>query len=354
MVDSLDISNCSESLIQCLPDGIVVVNGKGQVIFLNQSAERITGWRIAEVLGKSVNSVLPLSAGKGQFLEYLSHSAALMPPLSVVNRSGQDVMLAITTTALKVPESDSPYTVLVIRDITAEDAVQKLRSYFLANISHEFRTPLSALKASVELLLDNGVRNFSVDETLELVKSIHFSVTALQTLIDNLLENVSIEAGRFRIRRRPTDLDQIVVDAKALMMPLLERRNQTLILNLPKNLPVANVDPMRLTQVLVNLLSNASKYGPIDQPIELSLSLETNNLLRISVSDRGLGIPEEDKPNIFRRFVRLDENDKAQYGIGLGLSVVKTIVESHSGRVGLDERPGGGSIFWFTIPLQES
>ena len=111
---------------------------------------------------------------------------------------------------------------------------------------------------------------------------------------------------------------------------------------------------MRLTQVLVNLLSNASKYSPIDQPIEISLSLEENNAFKISISDRGPGISSEDKENIFRRFIRRDEKDKAQYGIGLGLAVVKMIVESHGGTVALDDRPGGGSIFWFTIPIQEN
>ena len=136
------------------------------------------------------------------------------------------------------------------------------------------------------------------------------------------------------------------------MKPLLERRNQTLITSLPDGLPRLSVDPMRLTQVLVNLLSNASKYGPIDQPIELALDLRQENTLKISVADRGSGIPAEDKQNIFRRFVRLDEKDNAQYGIGLGLSVVKTIVESHGGAVGLDERQGGGTTFWFTIPLE--
>ena len=137
----------------------------------------------------------------------------------------------------------------MIWDITAEDAAQHLRSYFLANISHEFRTPLSALKASVELLLE-GITEFSLDETLELVKSIHFSVTALQTLIDNLLESVSIEAERFRIRRRPTDLTLMIKEAQILMKPLLERPNQALVIHLPPHLPKVEVNAMRLTSGL--------------------------------------------------------------------------------------------------------
>jgi len=341
----------ADNLIQSLPQGIITIEESGQIVFLNRAAEHITGWTMAEALGKSINQVLPLATAKEQFLEHLTHATAI-PPINAVNRQGRDVTLSITATNLEAANG-AHQTVLVIRDVTTEDAAQRLRTYFLANISHEFRTPLSALKASVELLLE-GVDGFTLNETLELVRSIHFSVTSLQTLVDNLLESVSIEAGRFRIRRRSTDLSVLVTEASTLMKPLLERRNQTLITHLPDQLPQISVDPMRLTQVLVNLLSNASKYGPTDEPIELALVLQQDDTLKISVSDRGSGIPAEDKENIFRRFIRLDEKDNAQYGIGLGLSVVKTIVESHGGTVGLEERPGGGSIFWFTIPLGEA
>ena len=176
----------------------------------NRSAERITGWSTAEAMGKSINEVLPLAAGKGQFLERLS--AATIPPINAMNRDGRDITLAVTTAGLDLPEGTPRRSVLVIRDVTTEDAAQRLRSYFLANISHEFRTPLSALKASVELLLE-GVDSFTLDETLELARSIHFSVSSLQTLVDNLLESVSIEAGRFRIRWRATDIGVLVAEA---------------------------------------------------------------------------------------------------------------------------------------------
>ena len=226
MEDLLKNSGWSEALIQSLPDGIVVISGDGRILFFNLGAERITGWTTTAASGRIINEVLPLAAGNGDILDHLQGSATVIPPLNVLTRAGQDVTLAITTAGFNLPESEGHQIVLVIRDITAEDAAQHLRSYFLANISHEFRTPLSALKASVELLLE-GVTEFSLDETLELVKSIHFSLTALQTLIDNLLESVSIEAGRFRIRRRPTDLDLMIKEAQILMKPLLERRNQT-------------------------------------------------------------------------------------------------------------------------------
>ncbi len=349
MSDPLHAPTWAETLIEALPEGILMLDASGCILSMNRSAERITGWSEPEASGKSVNEILPLGEGKGQIWEHLRPGLAI-PPLNVLNRRGQDMTLAITITTLDTSDASDPQAALLVRDVTSEDAAQRLRSYFLANISHEFRTPLSALKASVELLLD-GVGTFTTDETLELARSIHFSVTSLQTLVDNLLESVSIEAGRFRIRRHPTDLASLVADATALMTPLLERRNQQLITHLPGHLPALSADPMRLTQVLVNLLSNASKYGPTDEPIELSIE-SVEAAVKVSVADRGSGIPLAQRDSLFHRFIRLDEKDTAQYGVGLGLSVVKTIVESHGGAVGLDERPGGGSIFWFTLPLE--
>ena len=341
----------AEDLLQSIQEGIALLDSDGLVTFFNRSAGRITGWDEQAALGKPIEDILHPAVGRGQFLEQLT-STERFPLMNIVNRQGEEITLALTSASLLAPASHPSKIALVFRDVTEEDAAQRLRSYFLANISHEFRTPLSALKASVELLLEE-IEDLSKAETIELVKSLHFSVTGLQTLIDNLLESVSIEAGRFHIRRRPTDLVALAADAHKLMQPLLERRNQQLLMDIPADTPIAEVDPMRLTQVLVNLISNASKYGPMDKPIELQVRPENGSMLRFSVSDHGSGISVEDRENVFRRFIRLDEKDKAQFGVGLGLSVVKTIVESHGGRVGLDVRPGGGSTFWFTLPLRD-
>jgi PAS domain S-box-containing protein len=342
----------ADDLIQSITEGIILLDSDGQVTFFNRSAERIIGWTVEDALGKSIDEILYPEVGKGKFIDHLT-STEKMSLVNIINRRGDEIMLAVTSAHLNSPASLPSKIALVFRDVTEEDAAQRLRSYFLANISHEFRTPLSALKASVELLLEE-IEDLSKAETIELVKSLHFSVTGLQTLIDNLLESVSIEAGRFHIRRRPTDLHDLVADAHQLMQPLLERRNQQLLTDIPADIPIAEVDPMRLTQVLVNLISNASKYGPMDKPIDLQVRPENVSMLRFSVSDQGSGISAVDQENVFRRFIRLDEKDKAQFGVGLGLSVVKTIVESHGGRVGLEERPGGGSIFWFTLPLGDA
>ena len=257
--------------------------------------------------------------------------------------------LEITASRLVDPHDRGAHTALVLRDLTQEESLRHLRSYFLANITHEFRTPLSALNASMELLMTEA--DLSLAEVRELMKPVHLSLLSLQTLIDNLLESSSIEAGRFTIRRRPVALNQVIAAAVQLVQPLLERRGQSLSVSEPAFLPPLIGDPARLTQVLVNLLTNAGKYSPMHTAIRLTVESK-GRALRVSVIDQGPGIPPEDREHIFRRFVRRDDESAEQYGIGLGLHVVKTTVELHGGQVGVDQRPGGGSVFWFDLPIE--
>ncbi len=342
----------SETLVQSIVEGIVTFDAEGRITFFNQGAERITGWSSDEVLGQPLDHVFRLSDGNDEPFMARTPPYGGKRQISVLTHSGRPVTLAVTGARLIPPGRSAVQVALVLRDITEEEAVRHLRSYFMANISHEFRTPLAALNASVELLLDE-IEHLSSAEMRELLNSVHLSVTGLQTLIDNLLESTSIEAGRFSIRRRPTAINEVIVEAVQVMTPLLHRRRQRLVLPDLSPLPLVDGDPTRLTQVLVNLLSNASKYSPMEQEIELNLERVDDRSLRVSVADRGVGIPPAERADLFRRFVRLGDPDGAQYGIGLGLSVVKAIVEEHGGDVGVDERPGGGSIFWFTIPITE-
>ncbi len=337
-----------EALFHSLADGIVTIDEGGRITSFNPAAERITGWEYGQALGRLADQVFALPEGHGVFLEHIPLSGGVHT-IRVLTQEGNEKKLAVSIAPLGVSNQIGTRLALVLRDISDEEAAKELRTYFLANISHEFRTPLAALKASVELLLDE-IQELSREEIVKLLNSIHFSVTGLQTLIDNLLESTSIEAGHFHIRRRPARLERIVSDALQVMQPLLARRHQTLIPTIPDTLPVLRVDPARLTQVLVNLISNASKYSPMQETIELGIEQLNETLFRVWVADRGPGIAPEDRSNLFRSFVRLGSSDDAQYGIGLGLAVVKTIVDEHGGKVGVEARPRGGSLFWFTVP----
>ena len=139
-----------------------------------------------------------------------------------------------------------------------------------------------------------------------------------------------------------------------MMQPLLDKRGQQLVVELPAFVPVVQADPRRVVQVMVNLLSNASKYCPDDSEIAIGVTVEDGRV-RVSVADQGAGIPLEQRTELFRRFSRPGEVEEgAQYGIGLGLSIVKAVVQAHGGQVGVEDRPGGGAVFWFTLQIEDS
>lgn len=337
-----------DTIIQSIGEGIITIDVEGRITSFNQGAAKITGWTSKQALHTHVNEVLVIKGGAANFIDSIS-TIGRKCQVNLETIRGTECVLDIMSTQIITP-GDEVQVALVLRDITEEKASEDLRSYFLGNISHEFRTPLSAINASVELLLEE-IDDFSLSEISELLNSIHLSVTGLQTLIDNLLESASIEAGRFHIRRRSIQFDHVVDESLQVMKPLFDRRRQTLTLNEPAKLPIIDADPTRLAQVLVNLLSNASKYSPIEETIEINLKMKDKHIMRAEVADHGPGISPADREILFQRFVRLGDKDEAHYGIGLGLSVVKTIVEEHGGEVGVEDNPGGGSIFWFTIPI---
>jgi two-component system sensor histidine kinase KdpD len=199
------------------------------------------------------------------------------------------------------------------------------------------------------LLLDQAP-DLSAAELEELLTSLHLGVLGLQTLIDNLLESASIEAGHFSVYPRPSSLSDIIAAAIHTMQPLLDKREQRLVVELPTSILTVRVDPRRTVQVLVNLLSNASKYSPDDTEIKVGATRQ-GAWVRVTVADTGPGVPPELRDDLFRRFVRPDLNhDTAQVGAGLGLSVVKAVIEAQGGKVGVDDGQDGGSVFWFTVP----
>jgi len=282
----------------------------------------------------------------------------LRQKITVVLAEGRPRTLDVTGARLLPPEAGHARVALVFRDVSEEEAIHHLLGHFLANVAHEFRTPLSALAASIELLRDQAspdagatAPDLSAAELQELLTSLHLGIIGLQTLVDNLLEGASIEVGRFRVYPRPTDLGRIVAEAAQLMQPLLEKRGQHLTLRLPLPLPAVRADMRRTERALINLLSNACKYGPDGSEVVVGAAVD-GGWVRVTVADQGPGVPPELWQDLFRRFRRSDpDNGEAQYGVGLGLSVVRAVIEAQGGAVGVENRAGGGAIFWFTVPV---
>lgn len=347
--DPANLISWLDELAPAFHEGIVLISPTDSIVYFSVGAERITGWSQSDILGNSIYEFF-------RFAENVNTSnrepatSAKSYRAEVQHRDGFPVPVIYSLLNPPAQKPQAAFSMIVFQDAREEDAAKKLRATFIASITHEFRTPLSSLNASVEFLLEE-IKNLSRSEIETLLTSVHLSVIGLQTLIDNLLESLQIEAGRFNIYPRTSDLEKIIVEAARVISPLISRRKQTLKITLSAELPQVQCDPSRITQVLVNLLSNASKFGPTQQEIRLEAEPLNTKWIRVTVTDRGPGIPKQERGKIFQQYYRLGAKSNAQDGVGLGLWVVRVIIEQHGGTVGVDGLSPNGSKFWFTIPV---
>ncbi|MFZ0532271.1 MAG: ATP-binding protein [Anaerolineales bacterium] len=344
----------AERLLSLVPKGVIALDENDRITFFNPDAEEILGYSSRNVERLHYTHIFPPAPGETATVGEMLHKPSDGPVaqrLNVLDAQGKQLLLYVTIS----PLDNNPLSgygserVVVIRDVTEEEAVNRLRYNFLANVAHEFRTPLAGIAATTELLVEEG-DDLTPDELHELVETIRLSTLHLQTLVGNLLESTTIEAGCFQVHRRPINLQDVVQDAANLMSPLLKRRSQSLDLTVPNEIPTLWADANRLTQVLVNLLSNASKFSPMGGKIELNITQDPE-WVTIAVLDDGPGLPTDRFVDVFKRFVTANQSHDTQYGVGLGLSVVKSIVEMHGGQVGAENLPKGGAKVWFTIPI---
>jgi signal transduction histidine kinase len=239
--------------------------------------------------------------------------------------------------------------VQVIRDETELEAVRRARDSVLANISHEFRTPLAAQLASIELLLA-GLDDLPREQRRELVASLERSTRRLTQLIDNLLESVRIESGQLAIRQQRVALGEIVAEAQAMVESLLAQRRQQLLVSLPEELALLNGDRTRLTQVFVNLLANASKFAPEGSVVRIGAEAHAGEV-RAWVEDEGEGPAAGEDAQLFARF-RRGGGEPEPAGLGLGLWLVKSIIERHAGSVAFERTAAGRTRFTLTLPTE--
>jgi len=213
----------------------------------------------------------------------------------------------------------------------------------LAALGHELRAPLASLRATLELLAEESAAE-------PLVARLEGGLGWLEGLVDNLGTWAQLEAGRLGLTLRPVTASSVAERALALVVPMLERKGQRARLTCPRAGLEVNADPQRLGQVLVNLLTNASRYSPPGSSIDLTITA-AGSTVELRVTDDGPGIPRREQRRIFERHqrgARARRTDGA--GLGLGLHIVRTLVGLHNGTVGVDSRPGQGASFWVRLP----
>ncbi len=228
--------------------------------------------------------------------------------------------------------------------------LERLKSQFLSLVSHELRTPLASIKASAEVLLSTAP--VDVSEThRRLLRNVDRSSDRLTALVTDLLDLVRLEGGRLELHRDLLDLRHIAEDAVATVRPLADERGQTIRLSSSSRPCTVDGDRRRLEQIVLNLLTNAVRYGPSGSTILLRVGPAPAGSVRLSVHDDGPGIPPSEQRAIFERFYRLDnEPTRRTTGTGLGLPIAHALAELHGGRVGLDSRTGRGATFFVVLP----
>jgi PAS domain S-box-containing protein len=340
-----------EHLLASIVEGIITLDSANMITFFSPGAEKITGWESRDILNRDCDLVFLLPESNLTFSQVIPKPGQRQN-IDVVLADGKNATLAVTGAELTPVEMGDDQVALVFRDISDEYAIHRLLGIFISNIAHEFKTPLSALLASIELLHDTS-QDLSGEELQELLSSLHLGIVSLQTFVDNLLESASIEAGQFKVSPRRADLGKIIASAVSTMQPLMKKYNQYLNVDLPAEKLIVRADQRRIVQVLVNLLSNAIKYGP-DQG-RITIKVETmDKWVKVKVIDQGPGIPVNKRNLIFQRFVRLDSAESySDVGAGLGLSVVNEIIKAHGGEVQVENQSQGGAVFSLTLPLYE-
>jgi two-component system phosphate regulon sensor histidine kinase PhoR len=237
---------------------------------------------------------------------------------------------------------------MVLHDVTETKRLERLRQDFVANVSHEMKTPLTAIRGFAETLLEGGLEDQANNRSF--VERIKAQAERLEVLIEDTLSLARIERGEVALAVESVDWPALIKKAEETFRTSAADRNLALETKVEPDLPGIQGDSKLLEQAVGNLLDNAIKYNRPEGKVALSVTRAGEKGVRVLVEDTGIGIPREDLPRVFERFYRVDKaRSRDLGGTGLGLSIVKHIVERHGGRVGSESEAGKGSRFWFEV-----
>jgi two-component system sensor histidine kinase KdpD len=224
---------------------------------------------------------------------------------------------------------------------------EQIRNALLSSVSHDFRTPLAVVMGATGALLERPPRE--EEKRRALLTTAHEEAVRLNRFLRNLLDMTRLEGGALTVRKEWQPLEEVLGAALNRLDDRMSEREVTT--NLPSDLPLVAFDSLLIEQVLVNLLENAAKHTPPGAAIEVGARV-LGTAVEIEVADRGPGVPGEDSDRVFNKFYRASEREGG--GVGLGLTICRGIVAAHGGRIWVDDRPGGGAAFRFTLPLSEA
>jgi PAS domain S-box-containing protein len=344
-----------DAILEYSADGVMILDASHRITVFNRALSKMSGWPAAEVLGRMHDEVIHWARLETD-LDLTSAVAGGWPlpsarPLYVEGdlrrRNGGMISVGITYAPLFTRDGLLVNIIASVRDITRFREADELKSTFISVISHELKTPVALIKGYADTLLrkDAHWNQETVQESLGVILE---ETDRLNHLIDNLLDASRLQAGAMQLEK-----DQVALDALAERAATRFRTQSDvheIVIDFPADFPAVEGDASRLEQVLNNLLSNAIKYSPDGGRIKIGGRVLPDEVI-VSVADQGVGIPLEEQTRIFERFFRGSrERHQRTPGAGLGLYLVKAIVEAHGGRIWVESNPGEGAVFSFALP----
>ena len=337
------------------PIAVLELDAGTRILQANTAAENLFGYTAAELTGESARKLI-LPEYHAEFDEQWKSLLASRVPLSGLRlrnprRDGISIVCEWTITPLVNPGGEVIAVIAQGRDITQQLEAERMRKEFTSTLSHELRTPLTSIIGSLQLI-NSGVLGDLDKDVLELTTIAERNGQRLLDLINDILDVEKIESGKLTLFLEPLQLGDVVNESLTLNRAYAERFHVRYAVEGAMPGVQVNADRKRLLQIMTNLLSNAAKFSPEGDTVAVTMSVAGDNV-RVAVSDKGPGIPENFRSRIFGRFAQADMSHTRQKGgTGLGLSICKRLIEMMNGRIGFADRDGGGTTFWFELPRQ--
>ncbi len=346
-----------QSILESIGDAVIVTDGSGNIMRVNSVAEQLLGIQENNVYKNKYTSIIQAKTLTDKPIP--DAERLISKVIETQNKQVQEMKYILPDKSdLTVSTVGSPImlhgklmgVVQIIRDVTREKQIDRMKTEFISLASHQLRTPLSAIRWFAEMLLNGDVGELNAGQK-EFTQNIYDSTERMIKLVNALLNISRIESGKIIIDPHPTD---IIALAKAAIQELdqkLHEKKQNLIISFHKDLPKISLDEKLIYEVFMNLLTNAIKYSPEKGEITLFVSRKKDIIL-VQISDTGYGISEKDKERIFQKFFRGENILKFETdGTGLGLYLVKAIIESSGGKIWFESKENKGTTFWFELPI---
>ena len=340
-----------ETVVNSMGDGLIAVDDDGRVVTYNPAAGVIVGVPRSRVVGKPLREVLRGRDERGRRLGARGWSPN---GLAFVGRpDGTEVPVAITSSPLRDGQGARLGRVYVMRDMSREHEVERMKREFLSNVSHELRTPLTPIIGYSEIMTR---RQLPTSKSKEFAGSILDSARRLERIVAMLVDFSAIEGGRMAVDLEPAPLGPLVKETVTKASGRNTKHRFTT--RVARGLPPALVSPLLFQRMLVELLDNAVKYAPRGGKVFVQVDKSPGTgrrMLEVSVTDQGIGIEESKLAGIFQDFSQVDASDTRPFGgLGLGLTFVKRIAEAHGGSISAESKAGKGSTFSFTVPAADT